>query len=396
MTIMERAGYKIISYRPEYHDQIVGLHQHLWRGDVALRAAYIDWKYVRNPYLREPHIYLAMDGERVIGIRSFVGAKWQFGSPRQTLVLPLEADTIIAPDRRNQGLVSLMLKAAMEDMAEKGYTYVLSLGTIPLLLMSDMKHGWRSVGSLGPLQFTGAVSERSPKRHSVVTASAREVLSHVRTLLRKSPLAVAVYRKIRKTGNATPRGRFDLLDTICDQKSGELGSHISIAKSPRIAEMVELKEEIVSDSRIRHVQDEEYYKWRLENPASDYRYLFWDDSKLKGYLILQTTRFFPHHAVALVDWCASDDEICAELILAAIQLTHGHDLFTWSATLSEGERGTFENAGFRPLPEGSTNNPWIAAACPVRDMPDQEWCLADRRLLDIKNCDFRLLDPRSF
>jgi hypothetical protein len=396
MTITERAPHKIISYRPEYLEQIVGLHQYLWGGDVALRAAYIDWKYIRNPYLREPHIYLAVDGERLIGIRSFVGAAWQFGSPRQTLVLPLEADTIIVPEHRNQGLVSLMMKAAMKDMSEKGYAYVLSLGTIPRLLMSDMKRGWRSIGSLGALQFKGAVPERSPESHSVVRVSEQKSLPRVRALLRKSRLAVAVYRKIRTQPRPSPRGRFDLLDRICDQKSGKLGRHISIAKSPRIAAMVHLKREYVRDSRIRHVQDEEYYTWRLQNPSSDYRYLFWDGSRLQGYLILQATRFFPHHPVALVDWCASSDEIRAELIRAAIRLTHGQDLFTWSATLSEGERGIFEDAGFRPLPEGSTNNPWIAAACPVREMLDQEWCLGDQRLLDIKNCDFRLLDPRSF
>jgi hypothetical protein len=160
--------------------------------------------------------------------------------------------------------------------------------------------------------------------------------------------------------------------------------------------MVNLKRELVTDPRIRHVQDEEYYTWRLQNPGSYYRYLFWEDSELQGYLILQATRFFPHHPVALVDWCASSDEIWAELLHAAIQLTQGEDLFTWSATMSEQEHGAFENAGFRPIPEGSTNNPWIAAACPVREMLDQEWCLGDQRLLDIKNCDFRLLDPRSF
>jgi len=393
---MERAPYKIISYRPEYHQQIIGLHQYLWRGDATLRAAYIDWKYIRNPYLREPHIYLAMDRERVIGIRSFVGAKWQFGSPRQTLVLPLEADTIVAPEYRNQGLVSLMMKAAMRDLGEKGYTYVLSLGTIPRLLTSDMKIGWRSIGSLGALQFKNAVSELSPERPPVVTPSGRKSLPRLRALLRKSRLAVAVYRKLRKPPSVTPHGQFDLLDQICDEKRGRLDRHISIAKSPRIAAMVRLKREFVVDSRIRHVQDKEYYAWRLQNPGSYYRYLFWDDSELQGYLILQATRFFWGHPIALVDWRTSTGEIWAELLRAAIQLTQGQDLFTWSATLSEQEHGTFEHAGFRPIPEGSTNNPWIAAACPVREMPDQEWCLGDQRLLDIKNCDFRLLDPRSF
>jgi hypothetical protein len=379
---MERAPFKIISYRPEYHSQIVALHEYSWRGDAALRSAYIDWKYIRNPYLREPHIYLAMDGERVIGIRSFVGAKWQFGSPRQTLILPLEADTIVDPEHRNQGLVSLMMRTAMKDMGEKGYPYLLSLGSVPRLLMSDMKRGWRSIGSLGALRLT---------------TSGQKSLPRLRALVRKSELAVAVYRKLRKPAVAAPRGQFDLLDHICDQKSGKLGRNVSIASSPRIAGMVRLKGQLVVDSRIRHVQDEEYYTWRLRNPASQYRYLFWDDSELQGYLILQTARFSSFRpAIALVDWCATSGEIWAELLRAAIRLTEGQDLFTWSVTLSEEERITVENAGFAPVPEGSTNTPWIAAACTVREMADQDWCLGGQSLLDIKNCDFRLLDPRSF
>ena len=146
---MERERYRIITYSPEYRAQVLELQKHL--GALPeLNAAYLDWKHLRNPYVSEPLIYLAMCGELVVGMRSFVGAKWEFGSSRQTLVLPLESDMVIAPDHRAHGLVSLIMKAALKDLAERCYTYVLSMGTRPAVLMSNIKSGWKTIGSLGP------------------------------------------------------------------------------------------------------------------------------------------------------------------------------------------------------------------------------------------------------
>jgi hypothetical protein len=78
---MQQADYTIVSYRPEYKAQIVEVQKHLWGSHPELNAAYLDWKHLRNPYVSEPLIYLAKHEERVVGMRSFVGARWEFGSP---------------------------------------------------------------------------------------------------------------------------------------------------------------------------------------------------------------------------------------------------------------------------------------------------------------------------
>ena len=77
-------NYEIVKYHPEFKRQVVELQRHLWGPDVALNAAYLEWKYERNPYLDGPHIYLALCGGLVVGMRGWFGCKWQIGYPSQT------------------------------------------------------------------------------------------------------------------------------------------------------------------------------------------------------------------------------------------------------------------------------------------------------------------------
>jgi hypothetical protein len=39
------------------------------------------------------------------------------------------------------------------------------------------------------------------------------------------------------------------------------------------------------------VRDQRYLAWRFLNPRSLYRFLFWEASKLEGYLVLQAKRY---------------------------------------------------------------------------------------------------------
>jgi len=379
---MERAQYRVVTYRAEYRAQVLEVQKDLWGPHTELNAAYLDWKHVHNPYVSEPLIYLAMHGERVVGMYSFVGAKWEFGSPRQTLVLPLASDVVIAPDHRNRGLVSLVRKAALKDLAEKCYSYVLSMGTRPTVLMSSIRAGWQSVGSLRPVGCT---------------VTQRKSLPHLRALVKKSRLAVSVYRKLCNPVWKSPPNQFDLLDRIGDQRNGKLGDHVSIGKVPRILEMTRLRSRLDKDSRIRHVQDEGYYAWRLQNPRSNYRFLFWDDAELQGYVVLRATAYLDVEPIGVIDWGATSEKAQAELLQAAIQLTCGQTLVTWSATLTERERSILEAAGFESLPQAIIKYPWVAAVRPVREeMLNQEWRLGDQPLLDIGNWDFRMLHSRAF
>ena len=372
----------MISYRPELRTQVVRVQKDLWGENLELNAAYLEWKHLRNPYLSEPLIYLAMYGDHVVGMRSFVGSKWQFGFSRQSAVLLLESDAVVAPEHRNQGLVSLIMEKALKDLAEKGYSYTLSMGTRPVVLGSNMKLGWRTIGSLDPLGRTGAQPES---------------LSGTYAAPGKFALIKTVYRELSAGERRSQPSQFELLDGVRDRCNGKLDDHISMGKNLRIVDVVRLKNKIDCDHRIRHVQDEVYYEWRLQNPRSTYRFLFWDDSELEGYLILQSMTFNQDGTVNLVDWCAISDEILGELLEAAIPLMSGQMLALWGGTLTRKERRIFEAANFKPQPQEVMHYPWLAATRPVRDeMLADEWLLGEMPMLDMTNWDFRMLHSRAF
>ena len=49
-------SYEIVKYDSEYKNQLIGLQKLLWSPDVAVNAAYFEWKYERNPYSDEKEL----------------------------------------------------------------------------------------------------------------------------------------------------------------------------------------------------------------------------------------------------------------------------------------------------------------------------------------------------
>jgi hypothetical protein len=249
------------------------------------------------------------------------------------------------------------MNAALKDLADRGHTYVLSMGTRPKVLTSNMRLGWRIVGSLRPLGRTGTELTLPRESHT---------------------------------------NHFDILDSISEECNQKLG-RVSIEKVPRAREMAELAGRLTKDVRIRHVRDETYYAWRFENPRSKYRFLFWCDPRIEGYVVLQAAAFPSTESIGIIDWQATSDQVRAELLDSVLRLACDRSLITWSATLTEKERSLLETVGFESLPETITSYPWVAAVRPVRDeMLNQEWRLGDQRLLEIGNWDFRMLNSRAF
>ena len=78
-------GYEIVRYRPEHKSQVAKLQTHLWTSEPKLATRYLEWKYEENPYAKEPVIYLAFQGSKLVGMRGFYQSKWELGSPHNTL-----------------------------------------------------------------------------------------------------------------------------------------------------------------------------------------------------------------------------------------------------------------------------------------------------------------------
>lgn len=362
--------YEIIKYRPEFKEQIVELQTHLWSPDVSLNTAYFEWKYERNPYADVPLIYLALCAGKVVGMRGMCGAKWQVGDSGQTFLCPCAGDSVIFPGHRDRGLFAEITKTASNDLAHMNYDYVFSLSASPVTRLSSLTTGWRSAGNLQTMTWRSY--------HRIVASRLRSYATNLSFF--------------PQPGKRNP---FHFLDKRAAKHQSKVSAHVSVEQTPRPEAMAKLVERTISDGRIRHVRDQEYFSWRFNNPLSRYRFLFWEELKLEGYLILQTRLNNNTSRVNIVDWEASNPRTRSELLQAALCLGSFDALSIWTATLAGGIKDLLEANGFTVLGEkkGIEHYRPTVLVKPVRDdLLKTDWVIDNRRLLNLANWDLRMIN----
>ena len=323
--------YDIVKYSPDLSGEVARLQTALWSSDFATNLRYASWKYEENPFISSPLVYLALVDGSAVGMRGFMGSQWQIGAER--LAVPLACDVVIEATHRNRGVFSLLMDAALEDMAGLGYRYVLSLSAQRITLLSSLASGWRSVGSLDVLHRTTRSRHGARKMLDRLGKAAPWCESIARRILPRSPLV----------------SPFSRLDTTARRKSHP---RISLTTAPRAAEMAALVAIRPGGAPIRSVRDESFFEWRFRNPRAAYRFLYWDDTDLRGYLTLaaglsyEADRLYP--TVRILDWEAGNAEIESELLATALAWGRFSSLETWSAGLSEHAGELLEGYGFRP------------------------------------------------
>ncbi len=374
--------YEIVRYEPKYKEQVTELQRHSWSSSLRLNAAYLEWKHEQNPYVKEPLIYLGLYAGKVVGMRGMSGAKWQIGPPAQTFLGLKADDLVIVPEHRNRGLFTQIMRAALDDLAKQGHTYVFSLTAGPVTLLGSLAMGWRSIGSMQ------TVFRRTEHRISRL---------RVRRWASRLPLVWRFADKLPLLYSAEERNPFHLFDRNSARRQRSVNRWVSADRVPRPEAMAELIERIGSDGRIRHVRDRQYFAWRFQNPLHAYRFLFWEETNLEGYLVLQKSisTLSNRERVRIADWEATSPQIGEELLRTAIQLGNFNDCGIWSATLPAGTRTLLQDTGFNPLlneAEGMDRYRSSVLVRPVRDeMLKTEWTLVNRRLLDLANWDLRML-----
>jgi hypothetical protein len=347
--------YKIVKYRPEFKSQIIELQTHLWSPELAANTAYLEWKYEQNPYLDTPQIYLALYAGKVVGMRGMYGAKWEIGHPSQTLSVVCAGDSVTAPEHRKCGLYKRITRVALNDLANIGYSYLFSLSTGPVTLASSLSMDWRSVGSL-----------------QMMIREARQ----------------------RTISSSKEQHSFPYLNRNVTERRLEVSPYVSIEGTARAKAMAELVEQVGNDGRIRHARDQQYFAWRFKNPLSQYRFLYWEDSSLDGYLVLQTSLYRDRTRVSIVDWEATNKQVRADLLQAAINLAGVEVLTIWSATLPDDAKMLLQNTGFTYLDEIESlkRHSLTILLRPVHDqMLNTDWVLDYRRSLDLTNWDLRMI-----
>lgn len=371
--------YEIVKYRPEFKQQVVKLQTHLWSPDPALNRAYLEWKYERNPYMKTPFIHLALSAGQVVGMRGMCGAQWQIGCPAQTFLAPCAGDLTIAPDHRNRGLVAKIMETAVDDLANSGYTYIFNFSAGLATQLGSLTTGWRSVGSLETAQFCG------------LGTRGREYARPLR-FVRGMANRLLVFLFARKQP-------FYFLDSNSAQRHCEAGRSVHVEQAPRPEAMAELVERIGSDGRMRQVRDQAYFTWRFQNPLSRYRFFFWGDTTLEGYLVLRTS--VRGKRVSIVDWEATNITVRADLLQAVLQWGKFDKLALWTATLPTEVKTLLHNAGFSTVGKIKSigrahrtraSRPTVLLRAVRQDMlKEADWVIAHRRLSDLDNWDLRMI-----
>ena len=374
--------YEIVPYQPDFKKDVVELQKFLWSPDPQLNTAYLEWKHECNPYLQRPLLYLALYGKKVVGMRSMFGVRWEFGVPSKTVTGICPDDLVIAPDHRNRGLITKMMSAAFNDLEKEGYQYVYSLSAGKITRLASLAMGWRSAGSMQPQHWHS--------RRAAYFQRIRHIVGKTRFIWRYAD-------KLPYRDWGDKQVPLHELCHLQGMRPRKIGSSITVEQRVRAGEMANLISKIEYDGRIRHVRDKDYLSWRYRNPLHRYLFLYWEEKDLEGYLVLQqhVSEFSSSKVrVNIVDWEATSQRVRAGLLRAAIHLSPFVDLNIWTATMGVEKKNLLRDVGFQPVQEGAgvdQEQPSLIVRSVRADVPEAEWSLGNRGLLDMANWDIRMI-----
>lgn len=357
------SAYTIVPYASDFDSQIVQLQTYLWSPDSAGNAAYLRWKYADNPFLDETLVQLALCDGRVVAMRGMFGSLWQVDDAAGRHVLPHADDFVIAPEHRNRGLASRIMKAALDDAARRGFPFAVSLSAGAVTFLGSLAAGWRSPGSY-----------QSIWRRRTTTSLVGRLRNRARRTRWGARLSPAPFARLDREAKRSP-GR------------------VSLSREPRPRAMADLIERLPWDGRIRHVRDAAYFAWRFRNPLYEYRFLFRDDGALQGYLVLQRQRRDPDPGyVNIVDWEATTEGVRAELLETALRWGEFSAVHGWGVGMSEPVSTLVRDHGFEAPQSGDL--PARSEGLLVHRLGDttaERWMLGSRNVLNLANWDLRML-----
>jgi len=373
--------YEIVKYRPAHKPKVAELQTGLWATDRRLNTRYLEWKYERNPHLREALIYLALWRDAPVAMRGFHEARLEAGTPSHVFPVLIAGDAYIAPPHRNRGLVTRIMKFAYADLADREYGYFVSLGGASRTnALGLMTLGWRSFGGLRPM---GRITTKALRRQRL-----RRALARTPVFWRFSDARALSFRD--------QRNPFRRLDAGWTRPASARQAPITMATQPRLDEMLDLVDRIGHDGRIRYARDRAYLEWRFQNPLGDYRFLFFcQGARLEGYMVLSRRHsdLGSFDRVYIADLEATTTPIRSALLDAAIDLGRFPELVTWTSTHTADEKRLLEDHGFVSVDADDTAHGCPSVMIrPLRDgAPASAWALGDRNLLDARDWDVRVL-----
>ncbi len=370
-------GHEIIRYRPDHKQEVADLLMEFWPDPIE-NTEYFSWLHEENPYSDCPTVYLLVDAGKVVGMRGFHGAKWEVVGSSESFDAPCACMFVIDKRFRGDGLAELIMNGAARDLAASGYQYVLSFSATPIPYMSQLRRGWQLVGNYRTF------------RHET------SGVGSLRAIARRYPFLKTFWQNVGRRVPMPGQDTYAALDALLPLEM-DCGI-LSVTKSANALAMAELAKTTAVRGLIRHVREPAYFAWRFRNPQMDYRFVYWHDQKLKGFLVLQKQRgnMPPVH---IVDWEATNAEVLGKLFGSILSVGQFASLSIWSAALSEEMVSFLKERGFAQLDESrgiAGYSPGLQVKALIDDTSDRPWEVSRRCLHDITNWDLRPVYSDSF
>jgi hypothetical protein len=347
------ADVEVVVCGHERRADALGLLARVWTADPDVNRAYWAWKYDRNPAAIGQSFYVALAGDRVVGVRGFNGARWEVGGSDLAVWAPCAGDTAIARDYESRGVFRAIMAQAEAGLRADGIGYTFNLSAGPAVFLRSLRAGWLPVGTYDVWQRPGRVRESDP-------------------------------------AGADP---FDTLDGAAIRVAGTEDC-ITVEARPRAEAMAALIRRAPPSRRIRRLRDAAYFAWRFENPLSRYRFLCYEGAGLEGYVVVRAGRYSGTDRVKIIDAEAASPAVLARLLDATVRLFGAWDLEIWTASLRPEVRVLLRDAGFAerapPVPAPRHRRALLVKATDPRLPPDR-WTLGPYPLLDPGSWDLRMM-----
>lgn len=350
-------AYDICRYTPRFRSQVLELQRHLWGPDRSANERYLAWKYERNPYLTDPLIFLALQSDRVVGMRGAYGTKWHVGAPGKSLGALCLGDGVVEPDHRRRGLLQAMNEALAEAARKKGLSFIVNTSSGRVTREAALKRGWRETEEVRPMARAG------------------------RSLRRRLGL-----------GRRHPEGA-SLAEL--DRRTNRAGSRISMSAVPRPRAMAELVERAALRGSIRERRDVAFYEWRFGNPLGDYRFVYRESDAgpetIDGYLVVQSHGARHDTGINLVDWEVAAPATLSALLAALRPLLGSERVTTWPGADDPELDRVFRRAGFEPVPPPPP--PWVVPRLlilPLEGSADEAWSPGGVDMLKLESWHLRM------
>lgn len=322
----------VVSVRPELRRQAAELFAAATGRDVATAERYLEWRFERAPHAHGTTLWLALDADRVVGMRGCYPTLWALPSSRERLVLPCFAGVVVAPGSASDRVAGGIMVGALEELRAHGHRFVIDLGAAAVSNGYPGGGGWRGVGRA--------------------------------TVLRLAP------------GPSAPAADpFAALDDAAATERAASDDVVAALSSRR------------SQQRIVETCDARHLGWLLDDPVHAHRVVASrSGGRITACLVLRGTP--ARSGVAVVDWYAESPTGLARLLGEVAHAGRWPELAVWAGPGERRELDPFLRAGFvlDALPQ--------AAALRIRPtvaVGAGEWRLGATDLLSAATWDVRLL-----